>query len=501
MPKHPTYEYWFLTGSQNLYGEDVLRQVDADSQKIVDGLNNDSAVGARLVFKPVLTTPESILGTCREANADPKCAGVICWRHPFSPAKMWIAGLRELAKPLCHFHTQLHRDIPWDRIDMDYMNLHQSAHGGREFGFLISRLRRERKVVVGHWEDPDARAELAGWCRTAAGWATLRNLKVVRFADNMRQVAVTDGDKVEAQMQLGFSVNTHPVGELVDVIGQQSDADIDALCQEYADTYKVVPALLKGGDRHDSLREAARIELGHRSFLESNGFDAFVNCFDDLTGMDQLPGLPVQRLMQEGYGFGPEGDWKSAALVRAMKVMAGPEDKGTSFMEDYTYHLDPRGERCLGAHMLEICPSLAAGTPACEVHPLFVGGKSDPVRLTFDGKPGLASNACLIDMGNRFRLLISEVEAVEPQAALPNLPVARVLWKIMPDLKTGAAAWIHAGGAHHTAFSYSVRTDQLQDLADMADIESIVIDEGTDLRDFRNELRWNEAAYGLKGLS
>lgn len=495
----PQHQFWFLTGSQNLYGPEVLRQVEADAELIVKALAADLAVGFPVVSKPVLTTAEAIAQVCREADADPSCAGLICWMHTFSPAKMWIPGMKRLAKPFCHFHTQFNRDIPWDTIDMDFMNLNQSAHGGREFGFLASRLRRERKVVVGHWEDEQVREALGAWCRTAGGWATMQGMKVVRFADNMRNVAVTDGDKVEAEIRLGFSVNTHPMGDLVSVINRQEGGAVDRLCQEYLDTYAVVPELHPKGDRHESLRSAARIELGLREFLESGGFEAFSDNFEDLHGLDQLPGLPVQRLMADGYGFGAEGDWKSAAIVRAMKVMAGPSDRGTSFMEDYTYHLDPRGMRCLGAHMLEICPSLAAGKPSCEVHPLSIGGKEDPVRLVFDGKAGKASNACLIDLGDRFRLLISEVEAVEPQAALPKLPVARVLWKILPDLKTGAAAWIHAGGAHHTSFSYNVSTEQLVDLAGMADIEAVVIDPDTRLRDLQNELRWNDAAYRLKG--
>lgn len=500
MPSIPACEFWFLTGSQSLYGSEVLRQVDKDSQVIVERLNADPAFGAKLVFKPVLTDSAGIAKLCREADADPKCAGLICWMHTFSPAKLWIEGLKGLATPFCHFHTQFNCAIPWELIDMDFMNLNQSAHGGREFGFLASRLRRERRVIVGHWEDVEVRRELGAWCRTASGYAALRSLRVVRFADNMREVAVTDGDKVEAEIRFGFSVNTHPVGELVEVIESQSDADVHALCQLYAESYTLVPELQEGAARHESLRNAAKIELGLREFLVNHGFDAFSNCFQDLTGMDQLPGLPVQRLMQDGYGFGPEGDWKSAALVRALKVIAGPNDRGTSFMEDYTYHLDPGGMRCLGAHMLEICPSLAAGRPSCEVHPLFVGGKNDPVRLVFDGKPGMATNACLVDMGNRFRFIISEVEAVEPVADLPNLPVARVLWKILPDLKTGAAAWIYAGGAHHTVFSYSVSTSQLTDFADMAGVEAVVINSDTHLRDLRNELRWNDAAYGLKSL-
>ncbi|GHB96500.1 L-arabinose isomerase [Cerasicoccus arenae] len=494
-------ELWLATGSQHLYGPETLRQVDADSYAIVTALNAGDALPLKIVFKPCLKTSEEITALCREANNTPACVGMVCWMHTFSPAKMWIAGLKSLQKPLCHLHTQFNRDIPWASIDMDFMNLNQSAHGGREFGHICARIGQARHVIVGHWEDPEIRNDLAAWARVAAAWAEFQSLKVVRFGDNMRQVAVTDGDKVEAERVFGVSVNTHGIGDLVGVINDVSDSAVTDLCGIYADNYDLAPELAKAGERHESLRTAAKIELGLRSFLETGGFGAFTDTFEDLHGLCQLPGLPAQRLMADGYGFGAEGDWKHAALLRVMKAMNAGADAGTSFMEDYTYHFKPDGMRCLGAHMLEICPSIATKKPSCEIHPLGIGGKDDPVRLVFDGKPGPALNASLVDMGNRFRLLINEVVAYPPEQALPKLPVARVLWEVMPNLKTGAAAWIHAGGAHHTVFSYSTTTDQLLMLAEMASIEALVIDQDTNLRQFRNELRWNATSYGLKGLA
>jgi L-arabinose isomerase len=486
-------ELWLVTGSQHLYGPETLEQVKADSAEIAASL--DEAMPVRLVFKALVTTPEEVLATCREANNTEACVGLVFWMHTFSPAKMWIRGLKALRKPFCHFHTQLARDIPWDAIDMDYMNLHQSAHGGREFGHICARLQKERTVIVGHWQDPACRAQLARWTRVAVAWDASQRLKVVRFGDNMRQVAVTDGDKVEAESVFGYSVNTHGVGDLVAVINDVSQAAVEALCDEYTDTYTLDASLAKGGDRHASLQDAARIEIGLRTFLEDGGFGAFTDTFEDLHGLNQLPGLPVQRLMAEGYGFGGEGDWKTAALVRTMKTLAAGEDAGTSFMEDYTYHFNPAGNRCLGAHMLEICPSIADGKPSCEIHPLGIGGKADPVRLVFNGKPGPAINASVVDMGNRFRLIVNTVEAMAPEADLPRLPVARVLWEVQPSLKVGAAAWIHAGGAHHTGFSYSVTAGDMETFATMAGIEFLLIDNETRLRDFKNEIRWNNAAY------
>ncbi|MFP4068732.1 MAG: L-arabinose isomerase [Opitutales bacterium] len=491
-------ELWFVVGSQNLYGPETLAQVAADAEVIAQALDADASIPAPVVLKPVLTTPEAIRALCLEANAAPACAGLICWMHTFSPAKMWIGGLKQLAKPILDLHTQFYRDLPYGEIDMDFMNLHQTAHGGREFGFMLSRLRRQRKVVVGHWEEPAVRGQIAAWTRAAAGWHALQTMRVIRFGDNMREVAVTDGDKVEAEIQFGLSVNTHAVGDLVETIRALSEEDVAALCETYAAEYELAPELAPGGDRHESLRHAARMELGLRAFIEANGAHAVVDCFQDLHGLDHLPGLPVQRLMADGYGFGPEGDWKTAALVRTLKVMTAGADAGTSFMEDYTYHLAPGASRCLGAHMLELCPSLADGKPSCEIHPLSIGEKGDPVRLVFDGKPGEGWNLALMDMGNRFRLLASKVRAREPEAPLPKLPVARVLWDILPDLPTGVAAWIHAGGAHHTAFSYSVTREMLEDFAAMADVELMVIDETTDLRQFLKELRWNDTAYSLR---
>ena len=500
MTQSPKIELWFITGSQHLYGPEALAQVNRHSQMFAAALDADPSIPARIVPRPVLASPEDIRRLCLEANASPSCAGLICWMHTFSPAKMWINGLKRLHKPILDLHTQFYRDLPWSEIDMDFMNLHQTAHGGREFGYILARMRREHKVVVGHWEAPEVRSQIASFTRAAAGWHALQTLRVVRFGDNMREVAVTDGDKVEAEIAFGLSVNTHPVGELAEVIRGQSEQAVDSLCEQYASEYTLAPELEPAGARHASLRAAARIELGMRAFLAATGYDVVVDSFQDLTGLDQLPGLPVQRLMADGYGFGPEGDWKTAALVRVLKVMASGIDTGTSFMEDYTYHLAPGAQCCLGAHMLEICPSIAAGRPSCEVHPLFIGGKDDPVRLVFDGKPGPAWNLALMDMGNRFRLLASRVHCRLPEQPLPRLPVARVLWDILPDLPTGVAAWIHAGGGHHTAFSYSLTQEMLEDFAAMAGMELVLIHEGTRLSEFRQELRWNDAAWSLKAL-
>jgi len=493
-------EVWFVTGSQHLYGDEALRQVAAHSAEIAKAFDSAKAINARVVFKPVLTGADAIHKLCLDANSSPKCIGLICWMHTFSPAKMWIAGLSVLKKPLCHLHTQYNRDIPWATMDMDFMNLNQSAHGDREFGFIGSRMRVERKVVAGHWQDPEVIERVGVWVRAASGWHEFQHLKLVRFGDNMRNVAVTDGDKVEAQIRFGMSVNTHGIGDLVQVINEVADSDIDALCSDYVAAYAMQANLCKGGEMHESLRTTARIEIGLRAFLEQGGFHAFTDTFEDLHGMAQLPGLPVQRLMADGYGFGAEGDWKQAALVRAIKVMAQGIDKGTSFMEDYTYNFAPGNMLDLGAHMLEICPSIASQKPSCEIHPLGIGGKADPVRLVFDAKTGPALNAALVDMGNRFRMVVNTVEAVAPEQDLPKLPVSRVLWKVNPDLKTGAAAWIYAGGGHHTAFSYSVTSEYLEDFASMADIELVLIDEETKLRNLKNELRWSEAYFGLKGM-
>ncbi|MBD2703761.1 L-arabinose isomerase [Spirosoma sp. BT702] len=489
------YEVWFITGSQHLYGEETLKQVDAHSHIIADSFNTSPAIPVRVVFKPVVKTPDEIYTICQEANVARNCVGIITWMHTFSPAKMWIRGLNVLKKPMLHLHTQFNRDIPWNDIDMDFMNLNQSAHGDREFGFIMSRMRLNRKVVVGYWQEPDVITKIAGWTRVAVAAYELKTMKVVRFGDNMRQVAVTDGDKVAAEMTFGMSVNTHGIGDLVAVINQVTDAEIDQLVAEYSDSYTLMDSLRKGGAQHGSLRDAAKIEIGLRAFLKDGNFSAYTDTFEDLHGMTQLPGIPSQRLMADGYGFGGEGDWKTSAMVRTLKVMAAGLPGGNSFMEDYTYHFNPGNPLVLGSHMLEICPSIAAAKPTCEIHPLGIGGKADPVRLVFNAPAGPAINVSLIDMGNRFRLLVNEVEAVEVPEALPKLPVARAIWKPLPDMQTGCAAWILAGGAHHTVYSQNLTTDHIEDFADIFGVELVVIDRNTNLRQLKNELRWSEAAY------
>lgn len=490
---------WFATGSQDLYGPETLRQVAANAASMVEGLSRGSELPLPLVGKPVLTGPDAIRALCLEASRDPECAGLILWMHTFSPAKMWIGGLSSLTKPFVHLHTQFNRDLPWAAIDMDFMNLNQSAHGDREAGFLHTRMRLERKVVVGHWEDPAVRADLGIWMRAARAWHDWQGAKIARFGDNMRQVAVTEGDKVAAEMRFGFSVNGFGVGDLVREVNAASGAAVEGLCAEYEDTYRLAPELRRGGERHASLRDGARIELGLRAFLANGGFKGFTTTFEDLHGLKQLPGLAVQRLMADGYGFGAEGDWKTAALVRAMKVMAAGLPGGTSFMEDYTYHLAPEGHLVLGAHMLEICPSIADGQPSLEIHPLGIGGKEDPVRLVFDAREGPAINATLIDLGNRFRLIVNEVDAVKPPAPLPKLPVARAVWKCRPDFKTACASWILGGGAHHTGYSYAVTALHLEDFARMAGVELALIDRETTVRAFERHLRIEEVYRHLAG--
>lgn len=489
------FEIWFVTGSQHLYGEETLRQVAEHSTVIAESFNQASQIPVRVLFKPVVKTPDEIYALCQEANVAPNCVGIVTWMHTFSPAKMWIRGLSILKKPMLHLHTQFNRDIPWSSIDMDFMNLNQSAHGDREFGFIMSRMRLNRKVVVGHWQSAEVLEKLGQWARVAVATFEVKTLKVCRFGDNMRQVAVTEGDKVAAEITFGMSVNTYGIGDLVAVINQILDAEVDKLVQEYADSYTLMASLQKGGAQHSSLRDAARIELGMRAFLQDGGFGAFTDTFEDLHGMAQLPGIASQRLMADGYGFAGEGDWKTAAMVRTMKVMAAGLPGGNSFMEDYTYHFDPANPLVLGSHMLEICPSIAAGKPSCEVHPLGIGGKADPVRLVFNAPAGPALNVSLIDLGNRFRMLVNEVEAVEVTEALPKLPVARALWKPMPDMATGCAAWILAGGAHHTVYSQNLTTENIEDFAEIFGVELVVIDKTTSLRQLKNELRWSEAAY------
>ncbi|HTJ78047.1 MAG TPA: L-arabinose isomerase [Rariglobus sp.] len=490
-------EFWFICGSQHLYGPGPLKQVEANARDIAGALGKSKRISGKIVFKALLTTPDEITALFQEANAAPECAGLILWMHTFSPSKMWIRGLTSLRKPFLHLHTQFNRELPWAEIDMDFMNLNQSAHGDREAGFIHTRLRLNRKVVVGHWSDEEVQAGIDAWTRAACAWHDWQGASFARLGDNMRQVAVTEGDKVSAEARFGFSVNSYGVGDLVAHVEAVSEKQVAALADEYAARYTMAAELRSGGRRHGSVREAARIELGLRSFLESGGFKGFTDTFEDLHGLRQLPGIAVQRLMADGYGFGGEGDWKTAALVRAMKVMGHGLPGGTSFMEDYTYHLDPKGSLVLGAHMLEICESIAAGKPSLEVHPLGIGGKEDPARLVFDAPAGDAVNASLIDLGNRFRLIVNEVKAVKLTRRLPKLPVARALWKCMPDFKTACAAWIHAGGAHHTGYSYSVKTEHLEDFSEIAGIELVVIDGETRLRDLKTELRQNDLTYAL----
>lgn len=490
-------EIWFVTGSQHLYGEETLLQVAENSKEIVRGFNDSSHLPIKIVWKPTVKTPDEITSVCQEANVEKKCIGIITWMHTFSPAKMWIKGLTILNKPLCHLHTQFNAEIPWQTINMDFMNLNQSAHGDREFGFMMSRMRKKRKVVVGHWRDERVHQKIGIWSRVVLGWDELQHLKVARIGDNMREVAVTEGDKVAAQMRFGFAVNGFDSSDIVKHINKVSDADLDKLLAVYEESYNLTSSLKKGGNQRNSLVEAAKIELGLRAFLEAGGFHAFTDTFENLGELKQLPGIAVQRLMADGYGFGAEGDWKTAAMVRAIKVMNVGLKGGVSFMEDYTYHFTSRKSYVLGSHMLEICPSIADGIPSCEVHPLGIGGKADPARLVFDATSGKAINVSLVDMGNRFRLIVNEVEAIKPMADMPNLPVARVLWDAKPNLEIAATAWILAGGAHHTVYSQAINTEYMEDLADMAGIELLVIDEKTTVRDFKDKMNANEAYYHM----
>jgi L-arabinose isomerase len=491
------FEIWFITGSQHLYGPETLKKVAAHSQEIAKAFNAAPAIPVKVVFKPVMTTPDAVTALCQEANNAPKCIGLITWCHTFSPSKMWINGLKQLRKPVAHLHTQFNRDIPWSSIDMDFMNLNQAAHGDREHGFIWSRMRMNRKVVVGFWQEKSVQEKLGGWCRAAAAWHDWQGAKFARFGDNMREVAVTEGDKVAAQFKFGYAVNGYGVGDLVKSVNAVSAKAIDKLVQEYADTYQMAADLRSGGVRHDSVREAARIELGLRAFLKAGDFKGFTTTFEDLHGLAQLPGISAQRLMADGYGFGAEGDWKTAALLRAMKVMAAGLPGGTSFMEDYTYHLDPKGKKVLGAHMLEICQSIADGKPSLQVHPLGIGGKADPARLVFNTPAGPALNASLIDMGNRFRLLVNEVDVVKPDQPMPKLPVAQAVWKCRPDFETACACWIYGGGAHHTGFSQALTAEHLEDFAEIADLECLLIGKDASVSGFKKELRSNEVYYAL----
>lgn len=490
-------EIWFVTGSQHLYGEETLRQVASNSQQIVKGLNASSHIPVSIVFKPTVKTPDEITNVCQEANAEKNCIGIITWMHTFSPAKMWIRGLSILNKPICHLHTQFNAEIPWATIDMDFMNLNQSAHGDREFGFIMSRMRIKRKIVVGHWESENVHKKMGNWSRVVLGWDELQNLKVARIGDNMREVAVTEGDKVEAQIRFGFSVNGYDSSDIIKHLDKVTDKELNDLLAVYETSYRLTSSLLKGGAQRQSLVDAAKIELGLRAFLEEGGFKAFTDTFENLGNLKQLPGIATQRLMADGYGFGGEGDWKTAAMVRALKVMNYGLEGGTSFMEDYTYHFTPEKSFVLGSHMLEICPSISDGKPSCEVHPLGIGGKEDPARLVFNVGSGKAINVSLVDVGNRFRLLVNEVEAIKPMADLPKLPVARVLWDAKPNLEVAATAWILAGGAHHTVYSQAITTEFMEDFADIAGIELLVIDDKTSIRDFKDKINANEAYYNM----
>ncbi|MEI7026937.1 L-arabinose isomerase [Paenibacillus sp. y28] len=491
-----TRTFWFVTGSQHLYGPETIEEVAGHSRTIAEGLDRDSLLPGKVIFKQVVTTSDEIRRLFLEANSDETCAGIITWMHTFSPSKMWIAGLSELRKPYLHLHTQYNRDIPWDTIDMDFMNTNQSAHGDREHGFIGARMGVARKVVAGYWEDAEVRSRIGGWMRTAVAYLESRRLKIARFGDNMRQVAVTEGDKVEAQIQFGWTVNGYGIGDLVTRMKDISDADINRLMQEYDELYDVTPAGRTAGPVRNAIREQAHIELGLRAFLTEGGYGAFTTSFEDLHGLNQLPGLAVQRLMGDGYGFGGEGDWKTSAFTRVMKILAN--NVGTSFMEDYTYHFEPGNELVLGSHMLEVCPTIAADKPKIEVHPLGIGGKADPARLVFDGRSGSALNASIVDLGNRFRLIVNEVEAVELERPMPKLPVARVLWKPQPSLRDSAESWILAGGAHHTVFSYVVTSENLADWAEMAGIECVIIGKNSTPQSIRQELRWSDLAYRLR---
>ncbi|MEV1045652.1 L-arabinose isomerase [Streptomyces sp. NPDC049916] len=498
MPAAPTdSEVWFLTGSQSLYGEDTLARVASQSRQTAETLAAGAAPGPRIVWKPVLTDADAIRRMCLDAEGDDRCIGLIAWMHTFSPAKMWIAGLAALRKPLLHLHTQANRALPWSTIDMDFMNLNQAAHGDREFGHIQARLGVSRKTVTGHVSDPGVARRVDAWTRAALGRAEFARLRLARFGDNMRDVAVTEGDKVEAQFRFGTSVNTYAVNELAEAVDAVDDRTVLALTRSYADTYALAPELRPGGERHSSLRYAARVEAGLRGFLTDGGFAAFTTNFEDLGGLRQLPGLAVQRLMADGYGFGGEGDWKTAALLRAAKAMAYGLPGGTSFMEDYTYDLTVDGGLILGAHMLEVCPSLTTATPSCEIHPLSIGGREDPVRLVFDADPGPGIVVGLTDLGSRFRLVANEVDVVGPPAPLPLLPVARAVWRPEPDLRTSTEAWLTAGGPHHTVLSTALGREEFEDLADMLAVELAVIDGETTVRRFAQELRWNQAYHRL----
>lgn len=486
------YEFWFVVGSQLLYGPEVLETVAARAGEMADKMNESGLLPCRLVYKLTAKSPEEISRLIKDANYEDKCAGVIMWMHTFSPSKMWINGLKELQKPYCHFATQYNRQIPDKEIDMDFMNLNQAAHGDREHGFIGARLRMNRKVIAGYWQDEDVQKRLGGWMRAAVGAAFSRTLKVMRFGDNMRNVAVTEGDKVEVQAKLGWQVNTWPVGTLVEYIDAVAETETDALMKELSEKYEI------NTDKVDSIRYQAKTEIAMKRLLDQEGCRAFSNTFEDLYGMEQLPGLASQRLMEQGYGYGGEGDWKVSAMTAVIKAMGEGLDGGTSFMEDYTYDLTKGNECSLGAHMLEVCPSIASAKPRIEVHPLGIGGKADPARLVFEGRAGKAIVVSLVDMGGRLRLICQDIECINPIYNMPNLPVARVMWRAMPDLLTGAEAWITAGGAHHTVLTYDVTAEQMADWANMMDIEFVHITKDTTIEALKQALFLADLAWKLK---
>ncbi|BBM67701.1 TPA: L-arabinose isomerase [Vibrio vulnificus] len=487
-------QVWFVTGSQHLYGPKVLESVANNSEEIVAGLNAAESISVSIANKGTVKTPDEILAVCRAANNDPDCVGLMLWMHTFSPAKMWIAGLTQLNKPFLHLHTQFNAALPWDEIDMNFMNLNQSAHGCREFGFIGTRLNIERKVVVGHWQDEQVHKDVDDWCRAAIGVNAGQQLKVARFGDNMRQVAVTEGNKVSAQIQFGYEVNAYGLGELSDVVNSVSEADVNSLLDEYASTYEMSPELFSDAELKKLMVQEARLELGMESFLTSVGATAFTNTFENLTGITNLPGLATQRLMSKGFGYGGEGDWKTAAMTHIMKVMAQGKEGGTSFMEDYTYNFGGKGQ-VLGAHMLEVCPSIAAAKPKLEIHRHTIGCRCDIPRLIFSGASGEALNVSIIDLGDRFRMVVNLLDTVTPPQSLPHLPVAHALWEPQPNLNIAAAAWIHAGAAHHSVYSQAVTLPMLADYAEILGIEMVVIDNNTNLRQFKQDLRNNGVYY------
>ncbi len=495
---YPDLELWLLCGSQEMYGPETLTQVEVQGREVAAALDASDVIPLRVVVRPLATSSDGILNLFQEANTDPRCVGVMVWMHTFSPARMWIAGLTAMRKPLLHLHTQFNQELPYAELDMDFMNLNQSAHGDREFAYIATRMGVSRKTVVGHWRDPRTVARIAAWSRAACGWHEAHRLRVARFGDNMRNVAVTEGDKVEAQIRLGVAVDGYGVGDLTDAVAGASEDSVRAILDGYADAYRVAPELAAGGARHQSLVDAARIEAGLREFLARGGYGAFTDTFEDLHGLAQLPGIAAQRLMADGYGFGAEGDWKTSALLRIIKTMARGLPGGTSFIEDYTYDLIPGRERVLGSHMLEVCPSIADGIPSVEIHPLSIGGRDDPVRLVFNAARGPAVLVAMLDLGDRFRLVANEIELVEIAESMPRLPVARALWRPLPDFFTATEAWLSAGGPHHSVLTTSLGIEAIADLADIAGVELLRIEASSTLPSLLSELRWNRQLFSCR---